>query len=109
LPEAQSWLCENNSQTTQEKSKEMNFIASAKARTISRVSVVVGTGIIAGMLTLTATPASADSTWDGPKPVAAAALTSADDSTWDAPKPDSTWDGPTPAPSPVPTADSTWD
>ncbi|MEO3867462.1 hypothetical protein ABGB18_01385 [Nonomuraea sp. B12E4] len=68
----------------------MNITATAKARSISRLSLVVGAGIIAGIFTLNATPASADSTWDR-----TSSVSTSDDSTWDtlnATTDDSTWD-----------------
>ncbi|SDI18621.1 hypothetical protein [Nonomuraea jiangxiensis] len=81
----------------------MYTIAAARTRRISRVSLVVGTGIIAGIFTLNATPASAGSTWDR-----AASTLSTAGSTWDSASTagspdDSTWD------SPARLDDSTWD
>jgi hypothetical protein len=92
-------LCENNRKNNSKRTKEMNFIASAKAHTIARVSLVIGTGIVAGMFTLTGTPASA-STWDSPAPLA---------STWDVTSTNSTWDAPPAGGGLVNTTDSTWD
>ncbi|SDK45526.1 hypothetical protein [Nonomuraea jiangxiensis] len=78
----------------------MNLTASAKARRTSRVSLVIGAGIIAGIFTLNAAPASADSTWD-----LASTVSTSDDSTWDTVSnlDDSTWDAP------ADLDDSTWD
>ncbi|MEO3872876.1 hypothetical protein ABGB18_29020 [Nonomuraea sp. B12E4] len=79
----------------------MILTASAKARRVSRFSLVIGAGIIAGIFTLNAAPASADSTWDR----SSSSVTSSD-STWDTPSnlDDSTWDTPS-----ATTDDSTWD